>query len=129
MSNFKTFKKSKSQQNYFFLNRQRIFKHIFADFQFQFVNTLCVEKELKVRIKELVKYRDHGLTKQGQLVPFEQLRFRREIRLKRIAKLKAGGGGSGSCTPVPPVPARFLPQPGDYSLKVLIYFSFSLNSL
>jgi hypothetical protein len=37
---------------------------------------LCVEKELKVRIKELFKYREHGLTKASQLVPFEQLRFR-----------------------------------------------------
>jgi hypothetical protein len=93
--------------------------------QFQFVNTLCVEKELKIRIKELIKYRDHGLIKQSQLVPFEQLRFRREIRLKRLAKLKAGGGGSGSCTPVPAVPARFLPQPGDYSLKVRFCFTYS----
>jgi hypothetical protein len=86
-----------------------------------------VEKELKIRIKELIKYRDHGLIKQSQLVPFEQLRFRREIRLKRLAKLKAGGGGSGSgsCTPVPAVPARFLPQPGDYSLKVRFCFTYS----
>lgn len=86
----------------------------------QFVNTLCVEKELKVRTKELLKYREHGLTKQSQMVPFEQLRFRREIRLKRLAKLKTGTGGSGNCTPIPAVPSRFLPQPGDYSLKAII---------
>ena len=85
----------------------------------QFVNTLCVGKELKVRIKELIKYREHGLTKVSQLVPFEQLRFRRELKLKRLAKLKTGGG-SGTCTPTPAVSARFLPQAGDYSLKAIL---------
>ena len=82
--------------------------NVFTVDSLQFVNTLCVEKELKVRIKELLKYRDNGLTKQSQLVPFEQLRFRREVRLKRLAKVK-GGGGSGACTPVPAVPARYSP--------------------
>lgn len=85
----------------------------------QFINNLCIEKELKVRIKELMKYRDNGLTKVSQLVPFEQLRFRRELRLKRLAKLKTGGG-SGACTPMQTVSARFLPQPGDYSLKAIL---------
>ena len=29
----------------------------------QLINNICAEKELKVRIKELIKYREHGLTK------------------------------------------------------------------
>jgi len=77
----------------------------------QFVDNLCVEKELKVRVKELIKYREHGLTKQSQLVPFEQLRFRRELKLKhRRMKGKAP----------PPTTAKFLPTPGDYSIKAIL---------
>ena len=98
----------------------------------QFINTLCIEKELKVRIKELLKYREHGITKQAQLVPFEQLRFRRELRLKRLAKLKGAAGTSGSNTPMQNVSARFLPQPGDYSLKAILdpeYEEKSVQSL
>lgn len=77
----------------------------------QFVDNLCVEKELKVRVRELIKYRQHGLTKQSQLVPFEQLRFRRELKLKhRRSKGKAP----------PPTTARFLPTPMDYSIRAIL---------
>ena len=70
-----------------------------------------VLQELKVRVKELIKYREHGLTKQSQLVPFEQLRFRRELKLKhRRLKGKAP----------PPSSAKFLPTPGDYSIKAIL---------
>ena len=74
-------------------------------------------------MKELHKYREHGLTRQSQLVPFEQMRFRRELRLKRLAKLKNGNGGSsgsGTSTPTPASSARFLPLAGDYSLKAIL---------
>jgi hypothetical protein len=37
-----------------------------------------------------------------------------------LAKLKGGSGGSGACTPIAALPARFLPQPGDYSLKAIL---------
>ena len=47
------------------------------------------------------------------------MRFRRDLKLKRLAKLKTGGG-SGSSTPLPAAPARFLPQAGDYSLKAIL---------
>lgn len=73
----------------------------------QFINNVCVEKELKVRIKELLKYRDHGLTKMSDLVPFEKVRFKRELRLKNKKKSKSAG-------------ARFLPTPGDYSIKAIL---------
>jgi len=36
---------------------------------------------LQVRIRELQKYRENGLTKVSQLVPFEKDRFKRELRL------------------------------------------------
>ena len=42
----------------------------------QFVNNLCVEKELKVRVKELYKYRGAGLTNIADLIPFEKQRFK-----------------------------------------------------
>lgn len=85
-----------------------------------FINNICVEKELKVRIRELVKYRDNGVTKQSELIPFEQQRFKRRNR-----KIVKNFSGSGSNTPTfasssSSSGARFLPQAGDYSLKALI---------
>jgi hypothetical protein len=66
----------------------------------------------------LHKYREHGVTQQSQLIPFEQMRFRRELRLKRVGKLK--NGNSGSSTPTLAASARFLPQAGDYSVKAIL---------
>jgi transcriptional adapter 2-beta len=95
----------------------------------QFINNLCVEKELKVRVRELSRYRDHGLKKQAELIPFERQRFKREMRLKarKAAKIKANASnpGSGTNTPNPipggsNAPSRFLPQVGDYCLKAVI---------
>ena len=76
----------------------------------QFVNNICVEKELKVRVKELLKYREHGVTKQSQLIPFEQMRFRRECKLKARRKVK----NPSATNP------KFLPTAGDYSLKAVL---------
>ena len=72
----------------------------------QFVNNLCVEKELKVRVKELYKYRGAGLTNIADLIPFEKQRFKEEQRLKRLAKVKPGSVAAPS--------AKFLPAHGDY---------------
>ena len=77
----------------------------------QFINNLCVEKELKVRIKELYKYRENGIRKQSELIPFEKDRFKREMKLRQRKK-------KTSSTPVPNT--RFLPAAGDYSLKAIL---------
>jgi transcriptional adapter 2-beta len=76
----------------------------------QFVNNLCVEKELKVRVKELCKYRQHGLTKVTELVPFERERFKLDAKLKRLAKVRPGAVA----------PSKFLPSHGDYSLRAIL---------
>ena len=78
----------------------------------------------KVRIRELVKYRDHGLSKQSELVPFERQRFRRlnRNRLRKVSKLKSvSNSGSGTNTPTMAnnLAATFLPKSGDYSIKAL----------
>ena len=39
------------------------------------VDNLCMEKELKVRISELQKYRDHGLVRAEHTVQFEKIRY------------------------------------------------------
>ena len=39
-----------------------------------------MEKELKVRVKELYKYRSAGVTKIEDLIPFEKQRFKEEQR-------------------------------------------------
>ena len=72
----------------------------------QFVNNLCVEKELKVRVRELCKYRGAGLTRIADLIPFEKQRFKEEQRLKRLAKVRPGKVAAPS--------AKFLPAHGDY---------------
>ncbi len=87
------------------------------------INNLCIEKELKVRVRELIKYREHGITKQSELIPFETLRFKR--RFKNKPKLKSvGNSGSGTNTPTTSsnwaTMNRFLPQHGDYSIKALL---------
>jgi len=79
----------------------------------QFVNNLCVEKELKVRVKELIRYRTNGLTKVSELIPYERERFKRDLRLKRLAKVRPGFAPA-------PAPSRFLPAHGDYSLKAIL---------
>ena len=71
------------------------------------VDNLCFEKELKVRIKELMKYRENGLMKAEHLVAFEKLRFKREGKKNRAM---------GVMTP----PERLLPRHQDYSLKALL---------
>jgi len=71
------------------------------------VDNLCFEKELKVRIKELLKYREHGLIKAEHLVAFEKLRFKREAKKNRA---------NGNVNPT----ERLLPRHHDYSLKALL---------
>ena len=77
----------------------------------QFINNICVEKELKVRIKELFKYRENGITRQSELISFEKGRFKREMKLRQRRKKSAS-----SQAPNP----RFLPSLGDYSLKAIL---------
>ena len=81
----------------------------------QCVTNLCVEKELKVRVKELLRYRENGLRSTDELVPFECERFKRELKVKRLAKMKMIYGGA-----IPTPPSRFLPAHGDYSLKAIL---------
>ncbi len=90
--------------------------HTAQEFQ-QLINNLCVEKELKVRIRELQRYRGSGLTKQDELVNFEKQRFKEHTRLKNRAK---AAGGSGTATPTAGPSGRFLPSYGDYSVKALL---------
>lgn len=73
------------------------------------VDNVCYEKDLKVRIKELIKYRENGLMKPEHLVPFEKLRFKRELK-KRSKGRKVAGMYWG----------RLLPKPGDYSVKGML---------
>lgn len=72
------------------------------------VDNLCLEKELKVRIKELVKYREHGLMKAEHLVSFERERFRRELKKRHKSKKYTDKT------------ARLLPRAGDFSLRALL---------
>jgi len=72
------------------------------------IDNLCFEKELKVRIKELIKYRDNGLMKASHLVGFERERFKREAKIR--AKSKS----------ISHQKARLLPRSQDYSLKALL---------
>ena len=81
----------------------------------QFVNNVCMEKELKVRIRELIKYRENGLKKQSELIPFETQRFKRETRLRARKTPKPA-----TFTPSATGPNRFLPQYGDYSMKAIL---------
>ena len=77
----------------------------------QFVHNLCVEKELKVRIKELMRYRENGIKRQCEMVPFEKGRFKREMKLRQRRKKTAS-----ALTPN----SKFLPTLGDYSLKAIL---------
>ena len=69
------------------------------------VDNVCYEKELKVRIKELIKYRENGLMDSRYLASFERARFRREIKQRGKRKEKVG---------------RLLPRTADYSLASLL---------
>ena len=61
------------------------------------------------------KYRDNGISKQSDMVPFEQQRFRRLNKMKLKAKTN-----SGTNTPTMTNDfGAFLPKSGDYSLKAL----------
>ncbi|CAB4067030.1 TADA2B [Lepeophtheirus salmonis] len=78
---------------------------------FMMPSKVCLKKELKVRMKELFKYRDHGLTKIEELIPFEKLRFKREFRLRRLANKNKPVVKSGP---------RLLPVSKDYSIKAIL---------
>ena len=71
------------------------------------VDNLCYEKELKVRISELLKYREHGLVKSQHLVAFERLRFKRKVQENRANGVRF-------------LPERLLPRHQDYSLKAML---------
>ena len=73
------------------------------------VANVCYEKDLKTRIKELIKYREHGIMNPEHCVPFEKLRFKRELRLRAKGR-KAAGRQWG----------RLLPKPGDYCVKAIV---------
>jgi hypothetical protein len=73
------------------------------------VDNLCYEKELKVRIRELAKYREHGLMDSRHLAAFERQRFRRELRNRG----RKGKGGEKF--------GRLLPRAADYSLAALVH--------
>lgn len=70
------------------------------------VDNLCYEKELKVRIKELSKYREHGLMDSRHLVAFERQRFQRDMQMRGRKKGKV---------------VRLLPKAADYSLAALLH--------
>lgn len=72
------------------------------------VDNLCLEKDLKVRIKELLKYREHGLMKVNHLVSFEKERFKREMRKRQKSKKPCDKIG------------RLLPRPDDYTPRALL---------
>ena len=89
------------------------------------IENLCIEKEMKVRIRELTKYRNVGISKQTELIPFEKLRFRRENKKKYKQNKSVGKKSSGTNTPTTNetstfVQSKFLPKHGDYSLKALL---------
>ena len=95
------------------------------------INNLCVGKELKVRVRELIKYRENGIRKISELIPFEQQRFKREMKLKqRKYKLNKNSSGSGTNTPNPnfsSVGSKFLPTYGDYSVKALLDIDYEIK--
>ena len=70
------------------------------------VDNVCYEKELKVRIAELAKYREAGLMDSRHLAAFERQRFRRELRQRGRKKEKFG---------------RLLPKAADYSQAALLH--------
>jgi len=92
------------------------------------ISNLCIEKEMKVRIRELVKYRDHGLSKQSEMVPFERQRFRRFMK-KKASKKSICNSGSGTNTPTNSNQNenQFLPKCGDYSMKALMDIDYEMK--
>jgi len=68
------------------------------------VDNVCYEKDLKVRISELTRYRENGLMNPKHLISYEKLRFKRE--LTRPGKKKKS--------------VRLLPKAGDYSIQGIL---------
>lgn len=94
------------------------------------VNNLCVGKELKVRVRELLKYREHGIKKISELVPFEKQRYKQEMKLKQRKYKLNKTGSSGTSTPNPhfsSVGSKFLPTYGDYSIKALLDIDYEIK--
>lgn len=64
----------------------------------QFQRNLIKERALRLRIRELVKYRRNGLTRQEECTEYERLRYcrekRKEARLERQRR-KSGSSGPG----------------------------------
>jgi len=80
------------------------------------VGNLCYEKDLKVRIKELMKYRENGLMNPKYLMSFEKLRFKRELRKRCRGRKVIGKSG------------RLLPRPGDYSLQGMLKVDYEMST-
>lgn len=78
-------------------DKMRVFSrfHRFADHE-QIQLALQREKKVKSRIKDLIKYRRHGVKKIADCAVFEEARVQRELK-KKLGTLSAGG------KPVPPL--------------------------
>lgn len=72
------------------------------------VDNICFEKELKVRLSQLKKYRNHGLINPHHSIQFEKMRIRRELKSRKGSSVKG--------KPY----SRLLPRAGDYSLRSLL---------
>ncbi len=60
----------------------------------QFLRNLVKERALRLRIRELIKYRRNGLTRQEECTEYERLRYcrdkRKEARLERQRRKSVG---------------------------------------
>jgi len=70
------------------------------------VDNICFEKELKVRLSQLKKYRNHGLINPQHSEQFEKSRIKRELTARKCVKGKPY--------------SRLLPRAGDYSIRSLL---------
>jgi len=90
------------------------------------ISNICIEKEMKVRIRELMKYRDHGISKQSDMIPFERQRWKR-LNRKRLQKASKPKSVSNSGTNTPTYDQTFLPKNGDYSIKALLDIDYEMK--
>ncbi|XP_070578338.1 transcriptional adapter 2-beta-like [Ptychodera flava] len=63
--------------------------------QDQLFENLQREKQLRVRIKELMRYRRHGITKMEECAEFESARHKREKRKENKKKMASSGSKRG----------------------------------
>ncbi|KAK9310035.1 hypothetical protein QLX08_000510 [Tetragonisca angustula] len=98
----KTMKKKQSKEEKEFRDRMRVFAQFYTAQEYeQFLTNLERERELRLRLSELYRYREHGITRHEECAHFEQVMAQTQGQNDAVDHWnEKKSGSSGPSTPI-----------------------------